>query len=135
MNEELQKQLAEMLARLMDVASDGAKWAGQQIPPLVEEKILLGRVELTLVVVVGLIACPLLARVALRKFRLAKEIDHLKDERYKRDEEQTAEALGIASSIGAVFAGLGAAFTVHDMLLVWFAPRLYIVDWLRTLVN
>jgi hypothetical protein len=47
MNEELQKQLAEMLAALMRVAQDGSAWAQGQIPMLVQEKILYGRVSMT----------------------------------------------------------------------------------------
>lgn len=43
MNDELQKQLAQLLAKLMEYTDDAAKFAGNQIPPLVQEKIIFGR--------------------------------------------------------------------------------------------
>jgi hypothetical protein len=54
-NDELQKQLAALLAKLSDYAGDATKFAADQIPPLVQEKIVYGRVSetLSLVIFVG----------------------------------------------------------------------------------
>lgn len=48
MNEQLQLQLADLLKSLMGFASDATAWGKQEIPLLIQEKILLGRVEETL---------------------------------------------------------------------------------------
>lgn len=122
MNEELQKQLAEMLAKLMTFAEDGAKWAGEQIPPLVREKIALGRAEesVWMAVSVGL----LLAGVVIAVKTWPWMVDNL-------DYGPTPLVTAVAVLPGII----AVSGNLHGFLLVWFAPRLYIVEWLRTLIQ
>lgn len=116
MNEELQKQLAALLSSLMAFGADAKQFAADQIPPLVAEKIAFGRVEDTLFFVVFAVACGFCVRWTVWSVR----------------EEHP---IGIATVLcGAIF-GFIAALALHESLMVWFAPRLYIVEWLKGMVT
>lgn len=138
MNEELQKQLAALLASLMNVASDGAKWAGSQIPPLVQEKILYGRISHTAWAVLFAVVAWQAARVTAMFYRQACA-DRADRASKGFDPHIWPDRPGGLPSIGCgalVFiASCLAVLNLNDALLAWFAPRLYIVEWLRTLIN
>jgi len=112
MNEQLQKQLAELLAK----AQDAAMWAGSQIPPLVQEKIVFGRAWETLCLVLLIVGVVISYRIT----RWGVESDN--------------EASFFGGFAGIAMAGVAIAQT-HAVLMVWFAPRLYIVEWLRSMIQ
>lgn len=124
MNEQLQKQLADLLAKLVAVAQDAGNFAANQIPPLVQEKIRIGRIE----VVGSLVVDLFIAYVAVQLLRWCASLDF--------DIDRHGGVIP-ASIGGGALAILALAFTVmdcHIALLVWFAPRLYIVEWLKDMV-
>jgi len=126
MNDDLQKQLAEMLAKLSATVQEGATWAGQQIPPLVQEKILLGRIE-------SLIDLAVFAGVAYVGYRILRYCAVTLKWDVDRNERIIPFSMG---GVGlCLFGSICAALSVHDVILVWFAPRLYIVEWLAGLVR
>lgn len=135
MNPDLQKQLAEMLAKLTDVAGDATKWAGSQIPPLVQEKIALGRATTTFWMLLGVIVAPVAFRYSVSQFQLSADISKKRDERYHRNEQ----IISFLRAVVTCWIGLAGIFTaldsVNEFLLVWFAPRLYIVEWLRGMIR
>ena len=121
MNEDLQKQLAEMLAKLAGAAEQGMAFAGDQIPPLVAEKILLGRVTSTVWLLVGAVLLYIGIGFTRRLWSWAhEEID---------DEAVLVAILGTAASLAPGSATMLVAGEIA--LKAWFAPRLYIVEWLR----
>lgn len=138
MNDDLQKQLADLLAKLMTVAQDGATWAGQQIPPLVQEKILYGRVVHSLYVVLFAIVA-WRAAVSARGFFQQACAQRAAKSKSGFDSDIWPDRPGGLASIACalvtmITAGIALA-NVQRALLVWLAPRLYIVEWLADLVK
>jgi hypothetical protein len=142
MNEELQKQLAEMLAALMRVAQDGSAWAQGQIPMLVQEKILYGRVSMTawmLLYLAGVVAA-CVAWPRARRAQAAASADYhqtMNDTKYRFDsgvaDRQIFTVIALlALCVGGGICALAALDAIDSLVQVWFAPRLYIIDWLRT---
>lgn len=124
MNEQLQKQLAEMLSKLTAVAQDAGKFAADQIPPLVQEKIAFGRISETIQLVIVVVLVAAMFRIARRCFRAAAAEDS--------DGYMVGGAL---AAFGTIVFALGAAFQINTTLMVWMAPRLYIVEWLREMAR
>lgn len=125
MNDELQKQLAILLSGLMNVANDAAKFAGDQIPPLVQEKIVFGRAwETTLLALMVALSCVLLYQVR-KWFQWASE-----------DEDSPAPILlSIFGTFGVLAGVVFSIVQCREVLLVWFAPRLYLVEWLKGMIK
>lgn len=129
MDQELQKQLVAVLAKLMDVAQQGATWTAGQIPPLIQEKIIYGRIEHTLGVVVCAFFIYCTYHAAGRSYRLAKESDDLGG-------EEIAGILGVIGSVvGFLIAVAYGLSHLNWALMAWFAPRLFIVEWLSSLIK
>lgn len=145
MNPELQKQLAEMLAKLMDATQNAATWTSGQIPLLVQEKIAYGRASETawmVVFVVGVVGFGLTAkrRVPVWTAALADERDMCRTSNRGYDEavvNKTVVTFMIAcgSLLAAVLCLVAFLANINNFMLVWFAPRLYIVEWLRTMIQ
>lgn len=128
MNPDLQKQLAELLAKLMAATEQGAEWAAGQIPPLVAEKILFGRVWETSLLLLLLLALLLASRVGF-PFLIKGSRD------WQGDGEEFAWVGLFVLSAASVAAVISAIHAFKAALLVWFAPRLYVVEWLKGLVQ
>lgn len=124
MTPELQKQLAELLAKLMDVASDATKWAGSQIPPLVQEKIMLGRVVESAWMLAAAVFAFVIIRASVRFWPRALQLTKDGD-----DPVVVVPVLGVGLGFVVLMIRLEA------FALVWFAPRLYIVEWLKSMVK
>lgn len=140
MNDELQKQLAAMLANLATVAQQGAAFAADQIPPLVQEKIALGRTEATFwfaaAAILSVASVYWMARLRRWAEPHKAECDEkAKTGHYHVDRDGYQMPLFFGHVVGILLAVLPLIATVHDLLLVWFAPRLYIVEWLRSMVG
>jgi hypothetical protein len=129
MNDELQKQLAALLSSLMTVANDGTTWAKGEIPQLVQEQVVFARMEETFYVflcVVGFVGFSLLM---VRLVRLSMD---------RKTEYGLRDLYGLCSCFSGVVVLVAAVFllfNIHPMLQVWFAPRLYIVEWLHGMVK
>lgn len=123
MSDELQKQLAAMLAQLGNFAGDASKFASEQIPPLVQEKIALGRIEGTVWFLASIVVVWFVVSLWRRLRRWQPEDDD--------DKGLAFAGLGVLS-LGA-FALFSLAF--HTCATAWFAPRLFIVEWLTALVQ
>lgn len=135
MDPKLTEQLQQMLAGLLASAQDASVWAKGQIPLLVQEKILLGRVELTLYVVIGVavlgIVLPRLVRFCLATGKACAKASHSEDMQYFVQ----SVVSGIAS-LGCLVLGLVLTLdNLHELAMAWFAPRLYIVEWLMSQIH
>lgn len=129
MDPELQKQLAALLAKLMDVAQQGATWTADQIPPLIQEKITYGRIREPAYLVVWIVVCLCVWRALPNALALAHESPDL---------SAREVAGGISTAALAVLGVVGfiaALMQVDAVLQVWLAPRLYIVEWLSSLIK
>lgn len=128
MSEDLQKQLADMLSSLLATASDGAQWAKGEIPLLVAEKILLGRVESTVMLAGSIALAIVLLWLAVTSY--ARASNH-KGSSYDIWPERPGGFLFIVASIGLCVCSFSLIASGRYAAMVWFAPRLYIVEWLR----
>lgn len=131
MNDHLQQELAAWLSRLREATDAGASFALEQAPLIVQEKVAYGRVVLTSWTVLLLAASMLSAYVVWRHIRTAQ---------VKRGEDydfidDTHPGVIIPFSIATALTlatGLGVA---TDAAQVWFAPRLYVLEWLAGLLK
>lgn len=126
MSDALKTQLTQLLTALMTNVQNAAGWAGGQLPLLIQEKIFVDRIFLTFVVllcVVVLVGC---AKLLLYSLVEIEKVCYHDEGKY------------IATIIAST--GLGLALLVvvctfaYDLCLVWFAPRLYILNWLRGMI-
>lgn len=124
MSEELQKQLAEMLKSLMATAQDATTWAKGEIPLLVKEKIMLGRVEETVYFVVSLLVGAVILYYSLKLWKHSWQLT----------KEDADEPVILANIIGVILSVV-VIYPSHNFFTVWFAPRLYIIEWLTSLVK
>lgn len=124
MNEELQKQLAALLAQLMTAANDAAKFAGDQIPPLIQEKIAFGRAWETITLAMVIVGLAVGGYWLKRFWKFARDTP---------DDDWVSGAM--FSTLGFLIAVGVCIDRMHQTLLVWFAPRLYIVEWLKGMVS
>jgi hypothetical protein len=129
-NEQLQKELAAWLATMRESAEGIGNFALEQAPLLVQEKVLYGRVS-ALVWVSVAASLAICMAVVMRRHILA--VKARRGERYDfLDTEPgiliSCGAVGIASAIGTLI-------WIQELLMVWFAPRLYIAEWLASLVE
>jgi hypothetical protein len=126
-NPELQKQLADMLAKLTDATTNAATWASGQLPSLVQEKILYGRIEETVGLLLFTSLCVYMARACQRAVNEAKEAN-------TGDEIVAGFRSGI-TGFAAVVSFFFAIYQCDAAVMAWVAPRLYIVEWLKSMVT
>ncbi len=123
MDPALQRQLADLLAKLTASAESAATWTVSQATPLVHEKIVLGRVETTVVELL----------LALALFAVYRAVRYCQQRHWDFDGDEPGVIIGLI--MGAALAAGGFIGNGNDLLMAWFAPRLYIVEWLRSLVK
>lgn len=126
MSDELKTQLTQLLGALLTNVQNAAGWAGGQIPLLIQEKILVDRIFLTVVFLVCLVV--FVGSVKLIFYCTTK----LENCGWRKEGKYVA-----GNIVGVVFAVASLIVTIaasYDLFLVWFAPRLYILNWLRGMI-
>jgi uncharacterized membrane protein YjdF len=122
MNEQLQQELAAWLGQLRNAADAGASFALEQAPLIIQEKVLYGRAFHTAVAVLVVLTF-VVAFLALR--------------RAVKGNGDNVMANAVAGGAGfSVFI----SFCAGDMWFpqvfqVWFAPRIYVIEWLAGLLK
>jgi hypothetical protein len=118
MNDELQKALAAFLQTMLASVEQGAAFAQEQAPLVVQEFLRWGLMSNALgaaVFAVGAFVCIRLTRGFW--------------------EEDSDSTVAIFSCIGAVAGVCLSVVCAFDALKVWVAPRVYVLDWLRGFVK
>jgi hypothetical protein len=128
MNEQMQQQLASYLKEFVETMKAGWEFALTQAPLIVQEKIAYGRVMETgyfVLFVVGAVVCLRIALWATRR---------VKDTLVTGDEPPyiIAEILAVG---GCVVFAIAALTEFQTVVQVWFAPRLYILEWAASLLK
>jgi len=122
--DELAKQLAAFLATI----KPGMDWAIEQAPLVVQEKILYGRVIHTAFVGMGLVGVP--AAFYFARWSVG---------RLRATESDDAETVWIFATLSAVVAEIVCSVMLfvnwQDAIMVWVAPRLYILKWIAEMVK
>lgn len=126
MSKELQDQLAHMLSSLLDTANTATAWTKGQLPLLIAEKVRFGVIENALWAVVAAVVFAVAVKVAYAGWKEQKEAPD-----YHDDGIPTMVIGGVASGVSGLFM----LFSVRDALLAYYAPRLYIIEWLTALAK
>jgi hypothetical protein len=126
-NEELQKQLAGYLESIASAAKSSGAFVLEQAPLVVQEKIAYGRVWETFLLVVVAIAAVIFLRM------LVWGVISLRASSYHDDGPSIAAT--VCGGIGSFFGCIGTLAQADAAIKVWFAPRLYIIEWVMGLMN
>lgn len=131
MNDELQRQLAELLKLLIASAQDAAVWAKGEVPVLLWQRIWFGRIRDTVLAVGFAVIAWRAAAIAKRQY--AQAMATRSDSRYDVWPERPGGLGSIIAALAAVGAAVGCVINAEWALMAWVAPQLYIVEWLLTL--
>ena len=131
MNDETKQLLGEYLKRLLEAAETGVDFAAEQIPLVIQEKLTfdLAVAEVWMVVaVLSMVVFTITARWSLKKYKASKHPykDHIQQYGVAEWLFATIPSIILVAVMVPVF--LANLFTV---LKISFAPRLYILEWLR----
>lgn len=124
MDPELSKQLQQLLAALLQNTQDAAIWAKAEIPLLVQEKIAFGRAWNTSMLVISTLLL-LVCYHGFNRWRAHKF----------HDSDNKALACFFGVVVPAVVASIMFLVSLRFTLLAWFAPRIYILEWLIDMVR
>lgn len=124
MNEQLQKELAVWLSTLRESAQSAGNFAIEQAPLVVQEKILYGRISAVFIFVIflGLL------------FAALRVVAYCRTQAKKHPHSDWSIGTGFSCLLPILFAVLSMV-AAHDVLYVFFAPRLYIIEWLAGLLK
>lgn len=126
MDPELQKRLAAILDYLLETTKKGVELAGEQLPLIAWEQVAYARAWHTTIVCISL----LIIFIALRKWKSVRAWD--KEHTYAAD-EGVPTAFYVVAAI--VIPSIVFAFQLNSMLKVWFAPRVYLLEWAVSLAS
>lgn len=132
MDATLKEQLQELLATLLRNAQDAAAWAKGEIPALVREKVALGRVEESFYMGACLLITLTVLIVSIRFFRRCQVWAAAAA---SEDTDETWLVYAFGQLVLLLIGIVPPLAQVHSFLLVWIAPRLYIVEWLQGMVK
>lgn len=126
MNEEAKKQLMEFATKLLQGLEKGGDFVAEQAPLVVQEIVAYGRASSTVAAVL-LVA----ATVAWVWFVWRRVYPWFDD-----GGPYSGREFGFsAACIPIVALPLATAFAIHSAILAWFAPRLYVIAYLREFIK
>ena len=132
MNDQLQSQLASILKSLVDTVSAAKDFALDQLPGVVSEFLLYARISETLDVLFSLSAAAVLMVIALKSYRKGVTVDN------GRGFGNSAEKFYLITLFASVFSVvcfITAIVNFNDMLMVWLAPKVYLIKHIAALVK
>jgi hypothetical protein len=127
MNDELQNKLAEVLGGIAEGVSQAKDFAVEQLPDVAQQYIMFGRMWETAAFVMLVAATGLFTWMFFRGWNAPDEAGY-------RDMERAQMLILFGSIPGVVFAIFSIA-QLKDVLLVWFAPKLYLLQGIAGLVK
>lgn len=122
MKEELQGKLVEILTSIQTVAGKAGDFAMEQLPDLAQSYVVYGRASTTLAVIAG-VACVLYAIWAFRQMTL----------------DETPYSMEPVYGLSGAWLGLAgvllAGGNIGSAMLVWFAPKVWLLKEIASLVK
>lgn len=118
MNEELKEKANDMLLKLLTGMEQAGDFAMAELPEVIEQLIMYKAVYHTWIFLSCLVA---LTIVVYKTYKLQIECD-----------EVPVFIFGIFLAIPLM---MGICFNFNDMIMVWFAPKLYLLEYARGLVG
>ena len=125
MNDELQSKLAEVLGGIADGVSQAKDFAVEQLPDVAQQYIMFGMVWQTVAFLVSLAV--FVAFCMLLFFIIKKRSD--------LDEVIVGLGGGLTVVIAIPFSLVVVMETMKNMLMVWFAPKLYLLQGIAGLLK
>ena len=122
MNEELQKQLANVIGGITQAVGKGADFALSQLPDIAQQYVAYGRALSTAWMLFGL------AMAVLAAFLIKKACNEETDD----TESVYLAAFGCLSGFVAL---ITVVITSNQFVLVWFAPKIYVLQGLAGLLK
>ena len=129
MNEELQSKLVEVLTGISESVAQAKDFAIEQLPDVAQQYIMFGMVwETTAFVVLTLL---LLASLCVAWAGVKPFLS----ETPSYEDEDGGLGLLLLGGIPSLFLGVGWVLQLKALLLVWFAPKLYLLQGIAGLVK
>jgi hypothetical protein len=129
MNEQLQAKLVEILAGIQSATKAAGDFAMEQLPDVVQQYVLYGRIVSLFWVFVG-IALFAIGALSIKRAKLEGH-GEWKYESFLKD-------FGLGYWVGTIFCGVGlisAATSTNAALLVWLAPKVWLLKEIAGLIK
>jgi len=122
MNEQLQSKLVEILSGIQSATKAAGDFAMEQLPDIAQSYLLYGRISLLLYVLLGVA----LFGVACLALRAAT----------RHDADEWTQVIGGVGSVFSAAFGLGLiGVNLSGALLVWMAPKVWLLKELANLIK
>lgn len=129
MNEELQSKLVEVLTGISEGVAQAKDFAVEQLPDVAQQYIMFGMAWET----TAFLALALLLLPSLRLLSSGIKLLTAKDSDYS--DENKGIVFMLLGGLASLFFGSLAILQLKPMLLVWFAPKLYLLQGIAGLVK
>jgi hypothetical protein len=129
MNDELQSKLVEVLTGISEGVSQAKDFAIEQLPDVAQQYIMFGMVWETALLGILVVASMLCA------WGVVWGIKKLFGETSTYTEENAGFFVALVSGCALAFTGSFAVAQLKPFLLVWFAPKLYLLQGIAGLVK
>lgn len=129
MKEELQGKLVEILSALQSAAGKAGDFATAQLPDIAQQYIVYGRFQATATLVAYVLLLCLSLGISLKFGYLSAGKDH---DGWWTNSRFFAAAFGTLASI---FCLLGVFGWANSAFLVWFAPKVWLIKEIATLIK
>ena len=145
MSEELQAQLAAFLGAMLDAVKSGGERAAGQMPQLVQEKLLYAIVT-QVIILVGVTVLLLVVARLLRSQKYRHWVECVGGKKdacgtwrdangYMADRDGRLLSRVILWTVWLYLGGIGWLAAATSLLKPLITPRLYIIEWLSSLVR
>jgi hypothetical protein len=129
MNEELQSKLAEVLGGIADGVAQAKDFTVEQLPDVAHQYIMFGMMWETAALVASAIA------FALSVWLTVWAVKTMMDDETNYQQEYVASMGGVLGGVGVFVFGIILFAKLHKFLLVWFAPKLYLLQGIAGLLK
>lgn len=130
MNEQIQKELLTWLTTMREAAQQGAGFAIEQAPQIAREAVAYGRAAHVVGFIASLVGLGLCVYLVRRYFTPLLKLTT------EEDWDFPVVIILVAPAFVGMFMLMEGVIPQGRMaLLAWFAPRLYIIEWLARLVK
>ena len=129
MNDELQNKLAEVLGGIAEGVKQAKDFAVEQLPDVAQQYIMFGRMWETAAFVMLVAATVVCGWMVLRGWRLTS------DKEASYSDHDRGQMLMIFGSVPGFAIAIFLIVQLKAVLLVWFAPKLYLLQGIAGLVK
>jgi hypothetical protein len=128
-NDELQSKLVEVLTGISEGVSQAKDFAVEQLPDVAQQYIMFGMVWETALLVILIALCVLFVWGTVWGFKNATSNE------FNTGQEEFGGMVGVISTVALITTMIFAIGQLKPFLLVWFAPKLYLLQGIAGLVK